>query len=438
MPDYHRVAAVRAEVSERLTAEARRRQGAGAALDDAEEQELAGRLLDEVLASDAARLLASGSPPVPAAERDEVREAVLAAMYAMGRFQVFIDAAELDNVIVHGAESATLEWADGRIEIVASPFESDDELVAEVQGLAARRGRTERRFDWANPRLDMRLPDGSRLTGVMSVAHRPTVVIRRHRFSDLDLDDLVRLGTLDVGLRGFLAALVLSRANIILAGPTNVGKTTLLRALAALVEPTEHLVTIETSFELGLHHLARHRNVTALEAREANAEGQGAISVRALVEYSARLNPDRMVVGEVLGDEALVMLKALSNGSDGSLATVHSRSSEAVARRLASYVAASPTPLAPADTMALIADAIDVIVFLAFVRDRAGRRRRVVSSVREVTGTSDGSLDTNEIFAPGLDGRALPTGVRPRCADELAWAGLDLGLLDNALGGWAP
>lgn len=438
MTDYHHVSAVRTEVSERLTTEARHRAAAGLApLGPDEEQELARRFTDEALAAEAARRLSAGRAPVPVAERTEVAEAVLAAMYQMGRLQRFLDAPDLDNVIIHGAASATLEWADGRIEHVASPFESDEDLIAEVQALATRRGRTERRFDWANPRLDMRLPDGSRLTAVMSVAHRPTIVIRRHRFVDLGLDDLVRLGTIDRALHAFLAAAVTSRRNLLVAGTTNVGKTSMVRALVALADPDEHLVTIETSLELGLHHLARHRNVTALEAREANAEGHGAIPVRALTEYAARLNPDRILVGEVLGDEALTMLRALGAGADGSLSTVHARHSDAVARRLASYVAQSPTPLPVAATLDLIADAVDLIVFLAFVRDGDGRRRRVVSSVREVTGTSDGRLDTNEVFAPGFDGRAVPTGVRPRCADELAWAGLDLGLLDNALGWWA-
>lgn len=438
MTDYHHVSAVRSEVSERLTVEARHRAAAGLApLEPDDEQEMARRYAREMLEGEAARRLAAGRTPASMTERNEVADAVLAAMYQMGRLQQFLDASDLDNVIIHGAASATLEWADGRTEHVASPFESDEDLIAEVQALASRRGRTERRFDWANPRLDMRLPDGSRLTALMSVAHRPTIVIRRHRFVELGLDDLVRLGTIDLALHSFLAAAVTSRRNMVIGGTTNVGKTTFLRAIAALADPDEHKVTIETSLELGLHHMARHRNVTALEAREANAEGQGAISVRTLTEYAARLNPDRIIVGEVLGDEALPMLRALGAGADGSLTTVHARRSDAVARRLASYVAQSATPLPVSATLDLIADAIDVIVFLAFVRDADGRRRRVVSSVREVIGTSDGSLDTNEVFAPGFDGRAVPTGVRPRCADELAWAGLDLGLLDNALGWWS-
>lgn len=439
MPDYHLVSMVRSQVAERLTTEARRRVAGGQPpLVGAEEETLARRLTDEALADHVARRLATGSPPPSAAEREELADAVHAAMYLMGRLQPYLDADDINNVVIHGAESAVIEWADGRVEVVASPFDDDAELEAEVQTLASRRGRTERRFDWANPRLDMRLPDGSRLTALTSVAHRPTIVLRRHRFVDFSLADLVKLGTIDLALNALLAAAVPSRRNILVAGGTNVGKTSFLRAVLALADPDEHIVTIETSLELGLHNLPeRHRNVTALEARQANAEGVGAIDVHTLTEWSARLNPDRMVVGEVLGDEAGAMLRALAAGADGSMTTLHARRSDAVARRLASYVAQSERPLPVRDTVDLIADAVDLVVFLAFVTDDEGRRRRVVSSVREVVGSVDGVLETNEVFRPGRDGRAVPTGLRPRCSDELVRAGFDLGLLDNDQGWWS-
>ncbi|MGH9181129.1 MAG: ATPase, T2SS/T4P/T4SS family, partial [Acidimicrobiales bacterium] len=310
MPDYQLVALVRSRVAERLTAEARSRVAAGLAPSAAgEEEELARQFTADAVAAHVGDRLATGTPAPSAAERHELGEAVHAAMFLMGRLQPFLDAEDINNVVIHGAESAVIEWADGRVEVVASPFETDEELEAEVQGLASRRGRTERRFDWANPRLDMRLPDGSRLTALTSIAHRPTIVLRRHRFVDLSLDDLLKLGTIDLALQGLLSAAVAARHNILVAGGTNVGKTTFLRALLALADPDEHLVTIETSLELGLHNLPdRHRNVTALEARQPNAEGVGSIDVHALTEWSARLNPDRMVVGEVLGDEAGAML----------------------------------------------------------------------------------------------------------------------------------
>jgi Flp pilus assembly CpaF family ATPase len=200
---------------------------------------------------------------------------------------------------------------------------------------------------------------------VCAVAHRTTAVLRRHRYLDVDLAGLVRLGTLDERVAHFLEAAMAARRNILVAGETNVGKTTLLRALLACCDPLEHLVTVETSLELGLQNLRhRHRHVTALEAREENAEGEGEVAVSDLVRWALRLNPDRTVVGEVLGDEVLPMLNAMGNGANG-LTTLHARSSDAVCRRLASYAAQAPKPLAPERTAALAGDAIDLIVFLA-------------------------------------------------------------------------
>ncbi len=356
-------------------------------------------------------------------------------MYGMGLFQDWVDDPDIDNVIVHGSATVVIERADGKVTAAASPFDSDEDLEAEVRALAARRGRTERRFDWANPRLDMRLPEGSRLTAIASVASRLTVVLRRHRLWAATLDDLVKAGTLDLALAALCSAAVAARLNVLVAGGTNVGKTTLLRALLAEVPDHEHVVTIETSLELGLEELG-HANTTALEAREANAEGEGAIGVRTLVEWSARLNPDRLVVGEVLGEEAAAMLRALASGAEGSMTTLHARRPDAVGRRLASYVAASGRPMAPADTMDLIVDAIDLVVFVSFATDARGRRRRVVSAVTEVVESTGAGLRTSELFGPGPDGRARPTGLRPVYAAELAGAGFDLDLLDNPQGWW--
>jgi Flp pilus assembly CpaF family ATPase len=155
----------------------------------------------------------------------------------------------------------------------------------------------------------------------MGVVDRPVIVLRRHRFVDLTLEDLVRLGTMDDRLAAFFAAAVPARLNMLVAGQTNVGKTTALRALLSLCPPTEHLVTVETSHELDLHRLARHPHVTPLEAQEAYTEDQGEQTVEELVRWSLRLNPDRMIVGECLGPEVVPMLNAMASGATGSMTT---------------------------------------------------------------------------------------------------------------------
>ena len=210
-----------------------------------------------------------------------------------------------------------------------------------IRSAASRFGLSERRFDLARPELDLRLPDGSRLSALMAVTERPVVSIRRHRFSDLSLSELIGLGTMDPeDLASFFyaAAAVRARKNIVVSGAMNSGKTTLLRALAAEISPRERIVTIEQAFELGLGTVPeRHPDLVALEARQANVEGVGLISVADLVRRALRMNADRVVVGEVLGDEVLPMLNAMSQGRSGSMCTIHADSSAGVFRRIASY-----------------------------------------------------------------------------------------------------
>lgn len=427
MLNYDAVARLRQMVSGHLAEEATRRRANGLApLGGEEERALAARLIEEALQEEFITRLADGLAARGRAELEEIAEAVDALLFGMGRIQRFLDDPDIDNVVIHGAESVVIEWCDGRVTEEPSPWTSTEELDAEIRSIAARHGRTERRFDTGHPRLDIRLPEGSRLTAVLAIVHTTTVVIRRHRFLDLDLADLERLGTIDARLRHFLEACVASRQNVLLAGETNVGKTTLARAMLACCDPLEHIVTIETSLELGLHGLRhRHRHVTAMEAREANAEGEGEVSVATMVTWALRLNPDRLVVGEVLGDEVLPMLNALGNGASGSLTTLHARSSEAVPRRLAAYASQAPRPIDAPRTAGLVVDALDIIVFLAKVPDDQGRRRRVVTSVREVIGLCDGVLQTQELFTPGPDGRAAPAPILPQRLFDLECAGLD-------------
>jgi Flp pilus assembly CpaF family ATPase len=274
----------------------------------------------------------------------------------------------------------------------------------------------------------------------MGVSARPTLSIRRHRYMEVTLDELISLGAVDEALASFLAAAVYCRANIIVGGGTGVGKTTLLRALADVIPAPERLVTIENTLELGLDQFPEaHPDVVALEAREANTEGEGAVTMAELVRRGLRMDPDRVIVGEVLGDEILSLLNAMSQGNDGSLCTIHANSSEGVFRRIASYAIQSPERLDVVATNLLVAGAVNFVVFIdsRYEVHRSGRvRRRFVSSVREVVDADDRLVISNEVFRPGPDGRAVP-GAPIRHLEELVLAGFDEAYLTRPHGWWA-
>ena len=266
--------------------------------------------------------------PPTAEEEEDLAAAVHAALYGVGRLQPLLDDPMVENVDINGCDRVFVGYADGR-ELMLDPVaETDEELVELVQTLAAYSGLSSRPFDTANPQLDLRLPDGSRLSAVMEVTKRPAVSIRRARLPKVFLSDLVGNGTIDQGLAAFLRAAVVARKNIMIAGSTNAGKTTLLRALANEIPPHERLITVERALELGLDEFPDlHPNVVAFEERLPNSEGQGRISMAELVRRSLRMNPSRVIVGEVLGDEIVTMLNAMSQGNDGSLSTIHANSS---------------------------------------------------------------------------------------------------------------
>ena len=249
---------------------------------------------------------------------------MLDALFGMGQLQSLIDDPDVENIDINGCDRVWATFADGSKRMMPAVADSDEELIELVRFAASRFGLSERRFDLARPELDLRLPDGSRLSALMAVTARPAVSIRRHRFSDLSLSDLHEMGSIDHGLESLLRSAVLARRNIVVSGAMNSGKTTLLRALASEIPPRERLVTIEQAFELGLDTPPhRHPDMVALEARQANMEGAGMVSVADLVRHALRMNADRVIVGEVLGDEVLPMLNAMSQGRSGSMCTIH-------------------------------------------------------------------------------------------------------------------
>src|SRR6266704_3450335 len=403
--DHGLVKRLRGDVGDRLAEQRRLDAAAGMPpMTGEDERQFARALISQVLEEHARSEILVGRPPLNAQEEEDLAEAIHAALFGVGRLQPLLEDQNIENIDINGCDRVFVGYADGG-EVIGEPVaESDDELVELIQVLAAYSGLSSRPFDTANPQLDLRLPDGSRLSAVMDVTLRPAISIRRARMGKV-----------------FLAAAVAARKNIMIAGATNAGKTTLLRALANQIPADERLITVERALELGLDHFPElHPNVVAFEERLPNSEGQDAISMADLVRRSLRMNPSRVIVGEVLGDEIVTMLNAMTQGNDGSLSTIHSNSSLEVFNRISTYAIQAAERLPVEATHMLISGAVDFVVFIEKRNDYAhgGRLRRYVSSVREVTGC-DGRVLSSEVFALGPEGYAVPAAPIS-CADELA------------------
>jgi len=432
--DHSLVKRLRGEVGDRLADQRRLDAAAGVTpMSGEDERQFARALIAQVLENHARTEIMAGRPPLTAQVEEELAEAVHAALFGVGRLQPLLEDPQIENIDINGCDRVFVGYADGREDMADPVAESDDELVELIQTLAAYSGLSSRPFDTANPQLDLRLPDGSRLSAVMDVTLRPAISIRRARMGKVFLADLVGNGTMTPDVASFLAAAVAARKNIMIAGSTNAGKTTLLRALANQIPAEERLITVERALELGLDHFPElHPNVVAFEERLPNSEGLGAVSMAELVRRSLRMNPSRVIVGEVLGDEIVTMLNAMTQGNDGSLSTIHANSSLEVFNRISTYAIQAQERLPIDATHMLIAGAIDFVVFQAKLNEyaRGGRLRRFVASVREVTGV-DGRVMSSEVFAPGPDGRAV-AHAPASCAGELAHYGYDPG----RGGGW--
>ena len=389
-----------------------------------DERQFARAVVNRVLDRYAREEVTAGRNTLTSEEEFQLAEGVHAALFGVGRLQPLLDDPAVENIDINGCDNVFIGYSDGR-EVRGDPVaETDEELVELVQTLGAYSGLTSRPFDTSNPQIDLRLPDGSRLSAVMGVCPRPSLSIRRARLSKVHLDDLVGYGTMSPELAAFLSAAVRARKNIMIAGATNAGKTTLLRALANEIDPEERLVTVERALELGLGEFPDlHPNVVAFEERLPNTEGTGAIHMADLVRRSLRMNPSRVIVGEVLGDEIVTMLNAMSQGNDGSLSTIHANSSAEVFNRICTYAIQSQERLPAEATTMLIGGAVDFVIFVQRVNTFAtgGALRRTITSVREVNGV-DGRVLSSEVFAMGSQGYAEPA-AQISCLPELEAVG---------------
>jgi len=413
---------VHREVGDRLHREQQRRVQVGQVeLAGIGEQQYSRKLIGDVVREHAEKLLARGESPLDPGTEQELAEGVFARMFGAGRLQRLLNDDEVENIDINGCDEAWVTRAGmathERVNAVAT---TDEELIELIQSLASYAGLNSRPWDAANPELDLHLPDGSRLSAVMGVSTRPSVSIRRHRFEKVELADLVGNDTITEEAADFLRALIHARFNVMIAGATRAGKTTLLRAMAAEIGPEDRIITIEKALELGLRKdVDRHPNCVELEERVANSEGQGAISLTRLVRRTLRQNPDRVIVGEVLGPEVIDMLNAMGQGNDGSMSTIHARSARDVFARIASYAIQSAEHLPHAASYQLVAGGLDYVVFISR-HPKTGKRR--LDSILEVNGF-DETVQASEIFSAGPVGSAGWTGTMPAHIDRLAAAG---------------
>jgi type IV secretory pathway ATPase VirB11/archaellum biosynthesis ATPase len=381
------------------------------------------------------RLRAGETGPVtwPGYER-ALRGAVSAYLIGLGRLQPLIDDPNVENIMVLGTRVRVV-YANGVIdEDSFTSAASDDELIALLQRLAERGGQTERSLSTAKPILHLRLPDGARLTVIYVVTARPVVVIRRHRVKDVSLTDLIAMGAITPVLKAFLEATVAAHMNVMIAGRANSGKTTLLRAIADEIPREEWFCVMETVGELGLDQTGRHPWAVCFEEREGFGEKgpdgrpDGQLTIDDLFPHMLRLSANRIIVGEVRAEEIVAMFDAM-NTTYGSLCTIHSRDEHGVFDRLAELLLRYGASKSREGAYLTIGNALDFVVYVNMEEYPGRPARRYVSSVMEVHGLGEGrQLSRSHIFAPGPDGLAVPTTVRPseRRAAELQRVGFDV------------
>ena len=326
-------------------------------------------------------LVADEAGALPEPERERLAERVVRLATGLGPLEPLLADPDVDEVMVNGAGRVFVERR-GRIERAPAAFASADDLLHAIERILAPLGR---RVDDASPFCDARLPDGSRVNVVIPplAVDGACLTIRRFRRGGFALDDLVANGTLPRPLADHLARAVERRATVLVSGGTGSGKTTTLNALSGAIPSRERIVTIEDAAELRL----RQPHVVRLEARPPNVEGRGEVTIRQLVRNALRMRPDRIVVGEVRGPEALDMLMALNTGHAGSITTVHANSPEEALRRVETLALMAGVGLPHAAVREQVADAFDLVVHQA--RRPAGERR--VTSVAEVVRVAGGA-----------------------------------------------
>ncbi len=347
--------------------------------------------------------------PVDAPQSRELEQQLLREVVGLGLIEDLLADEQITEIMINGPDEVFVERR-GRLMRHGERFRSSRSLAGVIERLLQGTGR---RVDESSPMVDARLPDGSRVNVIVPplALQGATITIRKFGTRLMGMQDLLAAGALSAQMMEYLACAIRQRRNIVVSGGTGSGKTTLLNCLSALIPPGERVVTIEDSAELKL----RHENLVRLEARPSNAEGRGLVTIRDLVRNALRMRPDRIVVGECRGGEALDMLQAMNTGHDGSLTTAHANSPRDLLSRLEVMVLMAGMDLPLPAVREQIAGAVHVVVQLARAADGA---RRIVQ-IAEITGTEAGRIQMQELFRHGNDG-FVAAGNLPLFVDQLA------------------
>ena len=370
-------------------------------------------------------LIAETGMPLSINEREAIIGDVLDEVFGFGPLEPLLRDKTVSDILVNTFKHVFVERG-GRLERVPAAFQNDQHLLRVIDRIVSGVGR---RIDDSSPMVDARLPDGSRVNAIIPplAVDGPLLSIRRFPSDRLTADDLVNFKALAPNMLAFLRHCVNARLNCVVSGGTGAGKTTLLNVLSSFISDRERIVTIEDAAELQL----RQEHVVRLETRPPNVEGKGAVKQRQLVINALRMRPDRIVVGEVRGEEALDMLQAMNTGHDGSLTTVHANTPRDALSRIETMIAMANVNLPDKAMRQQIAAAVQIVVQQARMSD--GTRK--VTSVSEITGMEGDIITMQEIFrfdklGLGPDGRVLgrfvATGVRPKVCDRLLTSGIQL------------
>ena len=357
--------------------------------------------------------------------RERIFKEILDEMLGYGPIQPLLEDPDITEIMVNGAKQIYIERL-GKLEKTDFAFQDDDHVMRIIERIILPLGR---RIDSDTPSVDARLPDGSRVNAVIPpvAIDGPSITIRKFQQDRLGLQELIKIGSITESMVDFLRACVFSRLNIIISGGTGSGKTTLLNVLSSMIPEGDRIVTIEDAAELQL----RQEHVVRLETKPPNLDGRGLVTTRDLVRNSLRMRPDRIVVGEVRGGEALDMLQAMNTGHDGSLTTLHSNSPRDALSRLETLTLMSGVDLPIRVIREQIASAVDLIIQLSRLTDGS----RKVTHISEVSRMEGETIVLSDIFKfeqTGVSpeakvlGELKPTGIRPLFSPRLERAGFHL------------
>jgi pilus assembly protein CpaF len=370
-------------------------------------------------------LLGEEGTPISLGERETLLGELLDEVFGLGPLEPLLRDETISDILVNTYKHVFVERG-GQLERVPTTFQDDKHLMRVIDRIVSGVGR---RVDDSSPMVDARLLDGSRVNAIIPplAVDGPILSIRRFPAERLKADDLVTLRALTRPMLDFLSHCVRARLNGLISGGTGAGKTTLLNVLSGFIGERERIVTIEDAAELQLHQ----EHVARLETRPPNVEGKGAVRQRQLVINALRMRPDRIVVGEVRGEEALDMLQAMNTGHDGSLTTVHANTPRDALSRIETMIAMGATNLPEKAMRQQIASAIQLVVQQTRLSDGS----RKVTSIAEITGMEGDVITMQEIFVfekmgvtqdGKVIGRFRATGVRPKCCERLKMSGIHL------------